>query len=169
MMRTGARGRVAAVALTVLAVGGLTAATASSGYGLAGGAPAGERAKTPSALLVQAEAAAGFAAPGNTLPADILVLVTDPVTGQAAANLTQANLVVINHFSHPGQSCGFSNNIVGFDNVGTGAYHVQVAPVGCTWSSGDFLLQVLVASGVRKGQAAASLTITAPTAAARRG
>ena len=126
------------------------------------GAPAATAAR-PTAYLVSAEAAAGFAAPGTSAPADILVLVTDPTTGQAITTLTQPAFVVISHFSHPGQTCGFSNNVVTFANVGTGAYHLQVAPVGCTWTAGDFLLQVLVASGARRGQDAATLTIAGLT------
>ena len=52
----------------------------------------------------QGAGAAGFAAAGNASPADILVLVTDRVTGRPVTTLAQANFVVINHFSHPGQT-----------------------------------------------------------------
>jgi len=110
-------------------------------------------------VVVQAQAAAGSAAPGNSSPADILVLVTDRVTGAAVTDLGKSSFVVINHFSHPGQACGFSNNVVTFNNVGTGAYQLQVAPASCAWTAGDFLLQVIVSSGARHGQAAAKLTI----------
>jgi hypothetical protein len=142
--------RLLAATMGVVIVGGMATAAA----------PAGSAVVRPAtALLVQAQAAGGSAATGNSAPADILVLVTDPVTGAATIGLPQSSFVVINHFSHPGQTCGFSNNIVAFNDVGTGAYHVQVAPVGCTWAPGDFLIQVIVASGARKGQAAAKLTI----------
>jgi hypothetical protein len=143
-------GRVVAGVAAMMIVGGVTTAAA----------PAGSAVVRPAtALLVQVQAAGGSAAPGNTSPADILVIVTDPVTGGATTNLVQSDFAVINHFSHPGQACGFSNNVVAFNNVGTGAYHLQVAPVGCAWASGDFLLQVIITSGVRKGQAAAKFTL----------
>lgn len=113
------------------------------------------------ALLVQAQAAQGAAAPGNSLPANFLVLVTDPDTGAAVTDLAETNFTIINHFSIPGQTCGFSNNIVQFVNVGTGAYQIRVALVvpGCTWVAGDYLAQVLVSSGTDAGQAAAKLSV----------
>jgi len=120
-------------------------------------APAGSATRT--AVTVQAQAVAGYAEPDNASPADLLVVVTDPVTGAAVTNLKQASFVVIQHFSRPGMSCGFSNNVVAFNNVGTGAYHLQVAPKGCTWAAGEFLLQVMVTSGARRGQAAATLSV----------
>ena len=115
---------------------------------------------TPAPLNVQAQAAQGFAAPGNAAPANFLVVVTDE-NGAAVTNLTQADFTVINHFGIPGQVCGFSNQIVTFNNVGTGAYHIQVALVnrGCTWVKGDYLAQVIVANGVGHGQAAVKLSV----------
>jgi hypothetical protein len=111
------------------------------------------------ALLVQAEAGQGAAAPNNNQPANFLVVVTDPVTGAAVTNLTQKSFTIINHFSIPGQACGFSNNITAFNNVGTGAYHLQVKPKGCNWVSGDYLAQILVATKGSLGQATATLSI----------
>ena len=120
-------------------------------------APAGSATRT--ALTVEAQAVAGYAEPDNTSPADLLVLVTNPVTGAAVTKLNQSNFVVIQHFSNPGMSCGFSNNVVTFNNVGTGAYHLQVQPKGCAWAAGEYLLQVMVTSGARRGQAAATLSV----------
>lgn len=111
------------------------------------------------AVLVQAEAGQGFAAPNNNQPANFLVVVTDPVTGQAVTNLGQKSFTMINHFSIPGQVCGFSNNITAFNNVGTGAYHIQVKPKGCNWVSGKYLAQIIVSSKGRNGQATATLSI----------
>lgn len=118
------------------------------------------------AVTVQAVAARGSASPGNNLNANILVLVTDPITGAAVTNLTQSDFIVIDHFELPGQSCGFSNNITGFNNVMTGAYHIQVAthatnpPAGgCKWVAGDYLGQVMVHTPASDGQAAFRLTI----------
>lgn len=113
----------------------------------------------PIPLRVQVEAAAGFAAVGNASPADILVLVTDQRTGRATTDLAQSSFAVISHFTHPQMTCGFSNNIVAFNNVGTGAYQIQVAPVGCNWAPGDFLLQVIVSAGLRNGQGAAKFAV----------
>jgi hypothetical protein len=42
---------------------------------------------TSSALLVQAEAAPGFAASHNNQPANFLIVVTNPVTGEAVTDL----------------------------------------------------------------------------------
>ena len=113
------------------------------------------------ALLVQAQSAQGAAAPGNSLPANFLVLVTDPDTGAAVADLAETNFSIINHFSIPGQTCGFSNNIVQFANIGTGAYQIRVGLVvpGCTWVAGDYLAQVSVARETDAGQAAALLSV----------
>jgi hypothetical protein len=73
-----------------------------------------------SPLNVDAQAAQGFAAPGNNQAANILVVVTNPLTGAAVTNLVQSDFSIINHFGIPGQVCGFSNNIVTFHNIGTG-------------------------------------------------
>lgn len=118
--------------------------------------------KAPSvsvALLVQAEAGQGFAAPHNNQPANFLIVVTDPVTGAAVTDLIQKNFIIINHFSIPGQTCGFSNNITLFNNVGTGAYHIQVKPKTCNWVRGDYLAQIMVSAKGRNGQATATLSI----------
>lgn len=115
------------------------------------------------ALLVQVEAGQGFAQPYNKEPANLLVVVTDPRTGAAITSLTEEHFTVINHFSIPGQACGFSNNIVFFNDVMTGAYHIQVGltadVAGCTWVRGDHLLQVIVSAGARTGQGTATLRI----------
>jgi len=115
------------------------------------------------ALTVQVEAAQGDAAPYNTMPANVLVVVTDPRTGRAVAGLSQDDFSVINHFSIPGQICGFSNNIVSFNDVMTGAYHIQVGLpdgiAGCTWVHGDYLMQVIVTEDGRSGQGVATLRI----------
>jgi len=118
------------------------------------------RKTTITALNVQAQAAQGFAAPGNMQPANFLVLVTDAITGAAVTDLAQSNFSVINHFSVPGATCGFSNNITSFNNVGTGAYQIQVAPRLCVWVQGDYLAQVIVSvDPLRGGQAPAILSI----------
>ncbi|HST23756.1 MAG TPA: hypothetical protein VLR90_21790 [Blastocatellia bacterium] len=114
---------------------------------------------TSSALFVQAEAGQGFAAPHNNQPANFLIVVTDPVTGEAVTNLAQKNFTIINHFSIPGQVCGFSNSISSFNNVGTGAYQIQVKPKGCNWVAGDYLAQIIVSAKGVNGQATATLSI----------
>jgi hypothetical protein len=115
---------------------------------------------TSTALLVQAVAAQGFAKPHNNQPANFLVVVTDPVTGLAVTDLTQKQFTIINHFSIPGQLCGFSNVIVTFNNVGTGAYQIQVKPKNCDWVGGVYLAQVMVGAKERNGQTVAALTIS---------
>jgi hypothetical protein len=114
---------------------------------------------TSTALFVQAVAAQGFAKPHNNQPANFLVVVTDPETGLAVADLTQKQFTIINHFSIPGQLCGFSNQIVTFNNVGTGAYQIQVKPKGCDWVGGTYLAQIMVAAKGRNGQTVAALAI----------
>lgn len=119
--------------------------------------------KTAKALLVQVEAGQGFASPGNTKPADLLVVVTDPWTGLPVAGLKKEHFQIINHFSLPGSGCGFSNNIVFFSEIGCGAYQVQVGLVanvpGCKWVRGDYLTQVSIDNGSRAGQGTATLRI----------
>jgi hypothetical protein len=114
---------------------------------------------TSTALFVQAQAAQGFAAPHNNQPANFLIVVTDPITGVAVTDLVQKNFTIINHFSIPGQTCGFSNQISSFNNVLTGAYQIQVKPKGCNWVAGDYLAQIIVAAKDRNGQATAKLSI----------
>ena len=118
--------------------------------------------KTAKALLVQVEAGQGFASPGNTKPADLLIVVTDPWTGLPVAGLKKEHFQIINHFSLPASVCGFSNNIVFFSDIGTGAYHVQVGLAnvpGCTWVRGDYLTQVSINNGSRAGQGTTTLRI----------
>ena len=95
------------------------------------------------AYLVQLEAGQGAAAPGNTNQANFLAVVTDSCTGAPITTLNQSNFTIINHFSNPGQKCGFSNNITLFNNVGTGAYHIKVgletSIPGCEWVKGKYL------------------------------
>ena len=111
-------------------------------------------------LTVQAEASQGFAAPGNSQPANLLVIVTDR-SGNPVTDLEQDDFTVINHFGLPGQTCGFSNNIVSFGNIHTGAYQIKVAlgVAGCTWVAGDYLAQVAINDGSRRGQAAVKLSV----------
>jgi hypothetical protein len=115
------------------------------------------------AYLVQIEAGQGEAAPGNTKSANFLAVVTESHTGAAVTSLNQSNFTIINHFSIPGQKCGFSNNITTFNNVGTGAYHIQVGLQtdipGCEWVKGKYLAQVMVSSDKNKGQGTATLSI----------
>jgi hypothetical protein len=116
-------------------------------------------------LSVQAYAAQGFAAPGNNQAANFLVIVTNPQTGAAVTNLIQSNFTIINHFGIPGQVCGFSNGVVSFHNIGTGAYQIQVKvhnvnpSVTCTWIKGDYLGQVMVTSAEASGQTPVKLSI----------
>jgi len=113
------------------------------------------------AVLVQAQAAQGRAEPGNSQPANFLVVVTDPDTGAGVTDLVQADFQIINHFLITGQTCGFSNNIVSFVNVGTGSYQIRVGLTvpGCTWVAGDYLAQDIVTHGSEAGQAAATLSV----------
>jgi hypothetical protein len=115
------------------------------------------------ALVVQAEAAQGRATPGNTQPANFLVVVTEHDTGEPVTDLVQLNFQIINHFAVTGQVCGFSNNIVSFVNIGTGAYQIRVgleaSIPGCAWVAGDYLAQVIVTNGKSQGQATATLSV----------
>jgi hypothetical protein len=119
-------------------------------------------------LRVQVAASQGFASPGNSLPANILVVVTD-ASGAPVSNLVQTDFFISNQFSLPGQTCGFSNNIVSFTNVLNGAYRIQVDLVlpGCTWVEGDYLAHVAVTQGLRRGQAPATLSVKCPVRCVR--
>jgi hypothetical protein len=119
-------------------------------------------------LIVQVEASQGFAAPGNSLPANLLVVVTDR-NGAPVTNLDQTDFSISNQFGLPGQTCGFSNNIVSFDNVLNGAYRIQVDLIlpGCTWVEGDYLAHVAVTNGMRRGQAPTALSVKCPLRCAR--
>jgi hypothetical protein len=116
-------------------------------------------------LNVEAQAAQGFAAPGNKQLANFLVIVTNPVTGVGVPNLTQSDFSITNHFAIPGQSCGFSGGIVVFNNPGGGAYQIQVKThhinpnVNCIWAKGDYLAQVRVTSPQGTGQVPVKLSV----------
>jgi hypothetical protein len=116
-------------------------------------------------LSVDVQAAQGFAAPGNNQAANFLVIVTNPFTGAGVTTLTQTDFAINNHFGIPGQVCGFSNGIVLFHNVGTGAYQIQVKlhhvnpNVACAWVKGDYLAQVLVSSPQGAAQVPVKLSI----------
>lgn len=118
------------------------------------------RAAAPDALIVQVEASQGFASPGNSLPANFLVVVTD-ASGAPVTSLVQSDFIITNQFGLPGQTCGFSNNIVSFTNVLNGAYRIQVDLVlkTCNWVEGDYLAHVTVTDGARRGQAPALLSV----------
>ena len=114
------------------------------------------------AVTIQAQASQGAAAPGNTERANLLVIVTD-MSGAAVTGLQQAAFSVVNHFGLPGQTCGFSSQIVGFNDVGTGAYQLQIGlgpTVGCTWVAGDYLGQLRVNGSSALGQAAFTLSVS---------
>lgn len=114
---------------------------------------------TSTALFVQSHAAQGHAAPGNAEQANFIVVVTDPITGQPITGLTKKNFQIINHYLIPAQACGFTNNFTSFNDVGTGAYQIQVKPKGCKWVAGDYLAQVIVNGKLSSGQATVKLSI----------
>lgn len=118
------------------------------------------------ALTVQAKASNGGALAGNNANANVLVLVTNTETGVPVTTLTKPDFALVDHFALPGQLCGFSNNITGFNNVGTGAYQVTIAthsvsppPGGCKWVRGTYLGQVVVKVPTETGQGAFALAI----------
>lgn len=133
-------------------------------------APAPEIKKTPpapvavktsgaiTALTVNAQGSGGNAAQGNTHPANILVIVSQ--SGVPVADLGQTNFTVMEHFTVPGQQYPFSNNIVGFKNVGSGAYCIQVKPINnAPWSSGHHLAQIIVSTRSQQGMAAVKIIV----------
>ncbi len=110
-------------------------------------------------LTVHAQAVPGAALHGNNQPANILVLVS--CGGWPVADLNEAHFSVMEHFEVPGQTAPFSSNIVSFRNNGSGAYLIQVRPIGgAPWAAGQHLAQILVSSpDERHGQTAAKLII----------
>jgi hypothetical protein len=110
-------------------------------------------------LTVHAQAVPGGAHSGNSQPANILVLVS--CGGWPVVDLNEDHFSVMEHFGVPGQVAPFSNNIVSFRNNGSGAYLIQVRPIGgAPWASGQHLAQILVSSpDDRHGQTAAKLII----------
>lgn len=109
-------------------------------------------------LCVQLATTQHFAAALNNQPADLLVLVADGLTGQAIVGLVKKNFAVIDHFSVPGASSGFSGNFTVKD-IGTGAYQLQVKPKTGTWVRGDYLVEVTVSTPSARGQAAGAVSI----------
>lgn len=110
------------------------------------------------ALTVNAQGSGGNAASGNTHPANILVVVSQ--CGAPVADLQQSNFTVMEHFTVPGQQYSFSNNIVSFRNVGSGAYLIQVKPINnAPWSSGHHLAQIIVSSRIHQGITAVKIIV----------
>ncbi len=110
-------------------------------------------------LTVHAQAVPGGAQHGNSQPANLLVLVS--CAGWPVADLNEDHFSVMEHFEVPGQNTPFSSNIVSFRNGGSGAYLIQVRPIGgAPWMAGQHLAQILVSSpDERHGQTAAKLII----------
>lgn len=110
-------------------------------------------------LTVHAQAVPGAAHHGNSQPANILVLVS--CGGWPVVDLSEDHFSIMEHFEVPGQTAPFSNNIVSFRNNGSGAYLIQVRPIGgAHWVSGQYLAQILVSSpDERHGQTSAKLIV----------
>ena len=109
-------------------------------------------------LTVSAQGAGGNAASGNTHPANILAVVSH--SGVPIADLQQSNFTVMEHFNVPGQQYPFSNNIIGFKNVGSGAYMIQVKPINnAPWSSGHHLAQLIVSTRTQQGMCAVKIIV----------
>lgn len=109
-------------------------------------------------LTVSAQGSGGNAASGNTHPANILVVVSQ--SGVPVAELQQSNFTVMEHFNVPGQQYPFSNNIIGFKNVGSGAYTIQVKPINnAPWSSGHHLAQLIVSTRTQQGMTAVKIIV----------
>ncbi|MCB1227343.1 MAG: hypothetical protein KDK99_16115 [Verrucomicrobiales bacterium] len=110
-------------------------------------------------LQVQVQATAGNGQHGNTQPANLLVVVT--CGGWPVPDLNIDHFSVMQHFDQPGQTAPFSNNIVSFRNAGSGAYLLQVRPLGSApWQAGQYLAQIIVSSpDERHGQSTAKIII----------
>lgn len=110
-------------------------------------------------LTIHAQAVPGAAHHGNSQPANILVLVS--CGGWPVVDLCEDHFSVMEHFEVPGQVAPFSNNVVSFRNNGSGAYLIQVRPIGgAPWAGGQHLAQILVSSpDERHGQTSAKLII----------
>lgn len=109
-------------------------------------------------LSVSAQGSGGNAASGNTHPANILAIVSQ--SGVPVADLQQSNFTVMEHFNVPGQQYPFSNNVVGFKNVGSGAYMIQVKPINnAPWSSGHHLAQIIVSTRSQQGMTAVKIIV----------
>lgn len=110
-------------------------------------------------LTVHAQAVPGAAHHGNSQPANLLVLVS--CGGWPVVDLSEDHFSIMEHFEVPGQTAPFSNNIVSFRNNGSGAYLIQVRPIGgAHWVSGQYLAQILVSSpDERHGQTSAKLIV----------
>jgi hypothetical protein len=110
-------------------------------------------------LTIHAQAVPGAAHHGNSQPANILVLVS--CGGWPVVDLCEDHFSVMEHFEVPGQVAPFSNNVVSFRNNGSGAYLIQVRPIGgAPWAGGQHLAQILVSSpDERHGQTSVKLII----------
>lgn len=119
------------------------------------------QAAPPKPANVQVTASQAEAEPGNSARAHLLVVVTNPTNGTPIVGLPQSSFTVVNHLLLPGQTCGFSNNVETFIDVGTGAYQLEVAPVGsgCKWVEGDYLTQVIVQAPGAVGQGTTTLHV----------
>ncbi len=115
------------------------------------------------ALTVHVVADAGNAIAGNTEAAHLLVVVTNTNTGKPIEDLTKDDFSVTDHFLINGQNCHFTKQINDMEYAGNGAYKVKVLlgsnKSPCAWTAGEYLIQIAVEQGVRRGQAVTTLSI----------
>lgn len=121
-------------------------------------------AAAPGPVTVKAVATRGAGLPGNALPANLLVLVSDKNTGTPIAGLVAADFTLISHMSTPPALCGFSGGIVSVSSPFPGAYQIVFRPrtdlvPACTWVSQEHLGQIRVANAAVFGTDSFSLRI----------
>jgi hypothetical protein len=133
----------------------------------------GTRSAAAQSLKVDVQTSRGTAIPGNNVPATILVLVSEELTGVPVTNLNRDNFVVVNYGDGTPGLCGFTENVVTFSSAGNGAYRLAVAPRDCaapsgpTWVGATYLIGVSVRPSATVfrgyGQGAGKLVVVKPS------
>lgn len=105
---------------------------------------------------VKAEAGRGAAAAGNQNEAQVVVLVSDPVTGQGINNLVKADFA-LRHFGSPlGSQCGFTNGITNVVKIDAGVYQIFFRlrtdlVTSCRWVAEDYIGSIRVVTSQYAG------------------
>jgi hypothetical protein len=113
-------------------------------------------------LTVTAAMSQAAATVGTRGHANMIVSVVNQNNGNPITNLVRADFFVSDQMSLPGQTCGFSNQVASFVNVGNGIYQFTLGlpDLGqCGWVKGTYLAGIQVFTSSQHGLTVSKLVI----------
>jgi hypothetical protein len=120
-------------------------------------APAFAEGLTVTAVMSQAAAAVGTRGHAN-----MIVSVVGLNNGNPVTTLVKTDFFVSDQMSLPGQTCGFSNEVATFANIGNGIYQftLTLPDLGqCGWVKGTYLAGIQVSASAGHGLTVSKLVI----------